>query len=352
MNPRLTRPLLALAISGALLAGSAAAASPAFADTTGPLPDPAAADTTAPVGTFTLNSRALWIGQSVRLTQGPVTDNVSAPEQVTRTVTWGDGTSDTLLAGTVATPHAYTRNGRFTITVTYTDEAGNSSTTATAVTITTPGTFRISKTSVWRYEDIVVTFSNVPAGTTKIAFDNGDGYVPILKGKNQRVTILYDTRKGGGVVKGPVTLRATFYNQYGASSPIRMGTVNVKVDSWRPVPKITKPLHANRLRSWKYVKGTATDRGAGPFRAEVHVTRVTGNKVYCYTAKRTWKRVTSDAQFDKYCVPPLYVPVTKGKWSLRLPGLAKGKIYIEVWVQDLAGNWSNRAFATAKITRS
>ncbi|RZU49403.1 hypothetical protein EV385_1153 [Krasilnikovia cinnamomea] len=345
MNSRLTRPLLTMALSGAMIAGSAAVPSPAFADT---LPD-----TTAPVGAFTLNTPALWIGQSVVLTQGAVTDDVSAPELITRKVTWGDGTSSTVAAGAATVAHRYASNGRFTVTVTYTDEAGNSSTAASAVTVTTPGTFRISKTSVWWYEDTVVTFSNVPAGTTKIAFDNGDGWVPILKGKNQSVTILYHTRKNGGLVKGPVTLRATFYNKYGASSPIRIGTINVKVDSWRPVPKIKRPLRPSRVSSWKYVKGTATDRGAGAFRAEVHVTRVTGSKVYCFTSARKWKRVRSEAQFNKYCTPPLYVKVSRGKWSLRVPGIRKGKLYVEVWVQDRAGNWSSRsAFTTAKLTRS
>ncbi|GAA3335917.1 hypothetical protein GCM10020358_06080 [Amorphoplanes nipponensis] len=417
MNPRLKRPLLAVVVSGALLAGGGLAATPASADpgvthtlppeavslldeptpdptptgdpeptatpvpeptdttvpeptdttvpeptqttdpvptaTTDPVPDPVPdpADTTAPAGTFSLNAAALWIGQSVSLTQGAVTDDTSSPEQVTRVAAWGDGTSTTLAPGTATYAHRYTANGKFTVTVTYLDAAGNSSTKTSAVTVTTPGAFAFSKTTVWWHEPITVTFSKVPNGTTKIVFDQGDGWVSELTGKNQSTRIYYLARKNGGGIKGTITPRATFHNKYGASSAIVMGKITVKPDTWRPTTTIKKPKNSNRIKSWKYATGTAKDKGAGVYRVAVYASRLTGNKFYCYSANNTWKRVTTDAQADKYCVPH-YVKTKKGAWSLRLKGVAKGTLWVDAATQDIAGNWGKYTTVKVKITRS
>ncbi len=318
------------------------------------LADPAVepvADTVAPVGKFTLNSAALWIGQSVSLTQGAVTDDTSTPDQITRVAAWGDGTSTALAADTTTYAHKYAKNGKYTVTVTYRDAAGNSSAATSTVTVTTPGKFAFSKTSVWWNEITTVTFSRVPAGTTRIIFDQGDGWVVGLQGKNQSARVYYHTRKSGGYVRGAVTLKATFYNKYGASSAIVMGKVTVKPDAWKPTVTIKKPSNSNRIKSWKYAKGTAKDKGSGVYRVAVFASRINGNKVYCYSAKKTWKRITSDAQAEKYCVPH-YVKVSKGKWSLRLKGVGKGTLWVDAAAQDKTGNWGKFKSVKAKITRS
>lgn len=415
MNSRLSRPLLAFAISGALVAGGSLVAGPAHADpglpdVTHSLPpeatslvddltnpagtaDPApgakvvtelapesavatdsktnaavtatstpnagtragsaAEDTIPPVGKFTLNSAALWIGQSVSLTQGAVTDDTSTPDQIKRVVNWGDGTPITELpASTVTFAHKYAKNGKFPVTVTYQDAAGNSSVAASAVTVTTPGKFTFSKTSVWRHEIITATFSRVPNGTTKIVFDLADGWVVTLKGKNQTARFYYNLRKNSNTaVRGIVRPRATFYNKYGASAPILMGRITVKVDSWQPTVTIKKPSSSNRIKSWKYAKGTAADKGSGVYRVAVFGARLNGNKFYCYAANNKWKRVTSDAQATKYCVPH-YVKVSKGKWSLRLKGVAKGTLWVDAAAQDKAGSWGKFKTVKVKITRS
>ncbi|MEU8229583.1 PKD domain-containing protein [Actinoplanes sp. NPDC048967] len=395
MNSRLTRPLLAFAISGALVAGSSLVGGPASAepaapqpgstdaasvqeeptpdatdpavpapdptdteeptpdptDTTDPGPEPDPADTAAPVGKFALNSRALWIGQSVSLTQGAVTDDTTPAEQVTRTATWGDGTSTTLAADTAQYTHEYTANGKFTVTVTYQDAAGNSSKATSTVTITTPGKFKFSKTTVWAHEPFSVTFSNVPNGTTKIVFDQGDGWVVTLKGKNQSAWLYYYTRKNGSYIKGSVTSRATFYNKYGASSAIVVGKVTVKADGWKPTTTVKKPKNSNRIKSWKYATGTAKDKGSGVYRVAVFASRQTGSKFYCYSSNNTWKLVKTDAQAEKYCVAH-YVKAKKGKWSLRLKGVAKGTLWVDASTQDVSSNWGKFATVKAKITRS
>src|SRR5690349_18619946 len=176
MNSRISRPLLVFAVSGALVAGGGLVANPASADPGQPgvthrlpsadaslvdgltpgaktvaelAPESAtAADTTskpvtakstpsarslaaadtAPVGTFTLNTSALWIGQSITLTQGAVTDDTTPSDQIIRKVAWGDGTSSDLAPDVATYTHKYTTNKAYHITVTYTDAAGISST--------------------------------------------------------------------------------------------------------------------------------------------------------------------------------------------------------------------------------
>jgi hypothetical protein len=428
MKSRLSRPLLAFAVTGALVAGGSFGAGPAAADPggshtlppevaslldeptpgptaptteptadpteptpeptpptpgptkptpgptkptpdpTGPTPDPTVPtpptpdpteptteptpDTVAPAGRFTLNSAALWIGQSVALTQGAVTDDVSAPEQITREATWGDGTSTTLAAGTPKYTHKYAKNGKFTVTVTYRDAAGNTSKATSVVTVTTPGAVKFSKTTVWWNESFTATFAKVPAGTTKIVFDQGDGWKVTLAGKNQTTRLYYavhrDTHKK---ISGAVTLRATYYNKYGASSAVVLGKVTVKLDSWKPTTTVKKPKNSNRIKSWKYATGTAKDKGSGVYRVAVYAARLNGDKFYCYSSKNTWKRVTSDAQADKYCVPH-YVKAKKGKWSLRLKGVAKGTLWVDAATQDISANWGAFKTVKVKITRS
>lgn len=436
MNPRLSRPLLAIAISGALAASGAVFAGPAAADPSGtressvdagalladpepeasdptaepsgtpsetppttpsaepsvepstpatepetepsepsaepstppaslPAPNPSlpspstdpstppTPDTTAPTGKFSINTTTLWSGQSVTLTQGAITDNQSTPEQITRVVNWGDNTTSTLRAGQAPIKKRYAKNGKYTITFTLKDAAGNSGKATAAnptVNVVTPGKFKLNKTSVWSGQIFTLTISSVPAGTTKLALDWGDGWVTNLAPKNQTVRGYYYKRKNGGLIKGGVTLRVTFTNKIGASSAIYAGKVTVKTDSWKPVVKVKKPKNANRIKSWKTVTGTATDKGSGVPYVYAFATRITGTAVYCYTPQKKWKRVYTEEQFND--CRPLELKVNKGKWSFKLNGLKKGTLYIDAKAWDRADNASKWASIKSKITKS
>ncbi|GGQ41613.1 hypothetical protein GCM10010166_06480 [Couchioplanes caeruleus subsp. azureus] len=305
------------------------------------------ADTTAPVGSFSLHTTSLWIGQKVTLKLGAVSDDTSSAAQISRVVNWGDGKSDTLRAGQLQIQKQYTKVGSFAVTVTLKDAAGNTG-TATApagkVTVTSPGKFRLDKTSVWPGQRFSVSISGVPAGTRSIRLYWGDGSSSALKGANQTVSTLY------GRNIGKVTLRATFTNGNGTSAAVTAGTIEVKRDRWKPVVKVKKPGKSNRLKSWKYATGTVTDKGAGVPFLFVLATRISGNKVYCFTPKKKWKRVYNEKQF-RNCVP-VAVKVSKGKWSLKLSGLKKGDLYVDAMARDWGGNLSKVASVKAKITRN
>jgi PKD repeat protein len=92
-------------------------------------------DQTAPTGAFEATTTG-WAGWTkVALTETePCDDNFSTAENVTRTVAWGDGSTDTWTGGG-APAHVYAAAGTYSPTVTLADEAGNTTTATMANTV-------------------------------------------------------------------------------------------------------------------------------------------------------------------------------------------------------------------------
>ena len=83
-------------------------------------------DTSAPTGAYTTDVSSAWARFTpVSLAQTALSDNFSAPADITRSVDWGDGSTPTDWSGAAAPTHVYQTAGTFTPTVTLTDEAGN-----------------------------------------------------------------------------------------------------------------------------------------------------------------------------------------------------------------------------------
>lgn len=316
-------------------------AAPSLSSVVAPPPD-----TTAPTGSFTLSPTSPWIGQGTKLTQQNVADNgESDPATVTRAVTWGDGTSTTLTAGQGPVTKTYAATGTYTVTFTLTDAAGNATVQSGTVTVVNPGRFKLSKAAVWHHEAVKVTLSAVPAGTTKIVLSYGDGYRSTLKGKNQTVAHSYHYRSNGKLMPvGSVSLTAVYTNKYGSTTSLPVGKVTIKKDSWRPKVTITKPKHPERVKSWKTIRGTASDKGSGVQGVTVVVTRTVGRTSYCYTTGRTWMKLTASSNYDR-CV--LERTTKKGKWSLSVKGLKKGTLA----VYAVSADWADQASKPAKVTR-
>ncbi|BCY15043.1 PKD domain-containing protein [Actinoplanes sp. L3-i22] len=429
MKPRLSRPLLAAIVGGALLAGGAVATSPAYADTTGgtvatetteptadpteatttPTPEPTdtttsptvdptdpttepttvaptetttpptepttepttvaptetttpptdpttvpPADTEAPTGTFGLNLTSIWVGQTVTVTQteAQYADNKDADAAITRYIDFGDGTNTTLTAGQSSIAHTYAKFGTFKIAETLTDTAGNASAPIVkSVVVALPGRVSLTSHSVWPGQRFTAKVTSVPAGTLAFKLNWGDGWIDTFTGKNQNVTGYYYHYKGSeSVVTGTKQLLIQYRNKNGYSSWINAGSVSVKRDAWTPVVKITKPSSSNRVKSWSVVKGTVTDTGSGAPYAYVYLTRVSGSKVYCFTAKKKWIRVYSDADYYSKCTA-VAAKVVSGKWSFKVSGQAKGDLYIDAYAQDWADHLGYRGLHV-KLTRS
>ncbi len=94
------------------------------------LPGVAIDDTEKPKGTFLVAPTRAWAKfTGVTVTQvGTLSDDVSTPAFIKRTVDWKDGTAATQWKTGMALRHLYTTAGTFAPTVTLTDEAGSTMT--------------------------------------------------------------------------------------------------------------------------------------------------------------------------------------------------------------------------------
>ncbi|GAB2610141.1 hypothetical protein Aab01nite_24310 [Paractinoplanes abujensis] len=298
---------------------------------------PPAADKTAPTGNFTLNRWSIWTGQSVTITVIGVGDNVSAGPEITRVVTWGDGTTQTLHHTAKNVSHTYKSVGKKPITLTLTDAAGNKKVAKSAgPNVTSPALkYKLNKSSVWAGEKFVWEITSVPAGTKKITVAWGDGRASVLPIKKQKVTRYYFTTPGDDfVAPGAKQLKAVVANGYGTATAINVGKVTLKKDSWRPSVKLTKPSKPNKAASWKAIKGTVTDKGSGV--KEMIVIAMVGKSngsVVCYTAKKKWVTVTDSSILS--CLVP--VKPSKGKYSLALKSTPKGQFITDVIAMDWSG---------------
>jgi len=382
MNTRTARPLLGIAISGALLLGSAFIASPALAADISPTVDarsaatghhgssvaipeqnaaptrsttrrnlkPADSDPSALTGSYTLSSDAAWVGQTVSLTEVSV-----SADAVTRTVNWGDGSAPvTLVAGQTAVTKSYAVVGTYTVSVTLTDAAGTAAAAVVdqpVLSISRPGTLTLSKTAVWIGEPFRLTIAGVqPAVTSQIVLDWGDGYQDTFPGVSRRIDTFYyrHAGKNGKLMSGTVHLTATFYNKLGTATVT--GSIAIRRDAWRPTAGISVPKNSNRVSSWTYVRGTAADKGSGIYGVYVWVTMVSGQKIYCYTPTKKWKRVYNQTQLNNCAANK--VGVSRGRWSVRMYGLAKNTtIYVDVISADQSDNLSKQASTHVKLTR-
>ena len=305
-----------------------------------PTTTPPAADTVAPTGAFVPNRWAIWTGQTITVTLSGIADNVSTPEQITRVITWGDGTSQTLHPTAKNVTHQYKPSGKKPITLTLTDAAGNKRVVKSGgPTVTAPALkYKLNKSSVWHGQKFVWELTQVPAGAKKITVVWGDGRATVLSPKKQKVTRhYYVTPTGVSVPPGAKLLKATVYNKYGAATPLSVGRITLKKDSWAPVVRLTKPSKPNKASSWKAIKGTATDKGSGI--KEMLAYAIVGKNdgsVVCYSTKKKWITVTADTNIARCLIP---TKPTKGKYSVALKGTPKGLLLIDV----VAGDWALHA---------
>jgi hypothetical protein len=394
LKPRLSRPLVAALVSGALVAGGTVYAAPVLAagpsagaatldDTATPTSSPATtpSETGVPEETTGAPVETTTAAPVETTTAAPVETTTAAPVETTtaapvQTTTAAPTTTPPTTTPTTAPPKdtkaptgtfrlnltsiwtgqrvtfgqttGEYRAGRFNVTETLTDRSGNKFTTpAKAVTVTLPARYGLSSYKFYQGQRFYVNIDKVPAGTQRIRVDWGDGWVEALPGKNTKIPSVILYRKGTwNKISGNVKLRIEFVNKNGATGWLPLATANVLKDSWKPTLTITKPKKANRVSSWKTLKGTVKDKGAGTL-SYVRVTMVratTSGKVYCLTPKKKWKRYTTESQFMKYCgTGGVVLNVKGGKWSMKVPkGLTKGYVGAIVWTVDRADNYAGK----------
>ncbi|MEV6345714.1 PKD domain-containing protein [Actinoplanes sp. NPDC051851] len=316
-------------------------------------------DITPPTGTFKLNGTALLLGQQITFSQLLTDFSDEDPDaSIVRVISWGDGTTTTLKPGDTAFSHRYTKTGTFKVTETLTDTSGNVGPAATTATVkvTTP-TVKVStsKTSVWIAERYVFKVNGVPAGTKKVIIDWGDGYRDTFAWKGKALSFnayyQYLANTDYKIVTGKRQMKIAYISAFGESSYVNAVAITVKKDSWKPVAKAKKPSSANRLKSWKTVTGTVTDKGAGVKRVYVYLEQYSKGKSYCLNKNKKWQKFT-DSSFSTICYD-WAATVSGGKWKFKVPsGTKKGDLWVGAYAIDWSDNVGGVKYVHAKITKS
>ncbi|GIE37736.1 multifunctional nuclease/2',3'-cyclic-nucleotide 2'-phosphodiesterase/5'-nucleotidase/3'-nucleotidase [Actinoplanes lobatus] len=324
-----------------------AAHTPITADTT-PRSTAGVLDATAPTGTYALNTAALWPGQSVTLTETALDDDVSDNAKITRVVNWGDGSAaETLAAGTTTATHRYAAAGAYQVTVTLTDEVGNSGpatfTGASTVTVAAQaGKYTLDPKAIWASQSATLGLSGV-TGATEISVDWGDGVTTRSSVNNATVSHAY-TRAG------LFTVKATPVNPAGNGTTVTVGRILVAQDFFAPEIHLNEPRNEERISSWQTLTGSAYDLGTGVATANAKLVQERSGKWYYYAAG-TWTRATSERDAQAKAAVVSAVPDARGNWSIALTGVDKGKLVISYWAEDRVGNDSKVRVHTARITR-
>ncbi len=319
-----------------------------------------AKDTTAPdKADFKLNHTSVWLGQKITFAQtlSDVNDPTDDPATLTRVVNWGDGTTSKLAPSTKSVQKTYGRKGSFKVTVTVTDRAGNRFVTpAKTVAVTTAtGTVSISRKTAYQGQLFTINVKKVPAGATRFRIDWSDGWASGHKATNgTSITglILYRykwdsaqgeyVQVGEGKLSGKRPIKIAWFNAKGYSVNQTVGTVNLLKDPWKPTLTMTKPSPANKASSWRTIRGTVADKGAGVRYVYGTILRTTASgKDYCLNGKKQWKRYYSPAGQRRLCLQnPVVMKVSKGKYSFKVPsGVTKNQgVLAYVWTWDGADN--------------
>jgi 5'-nucleotidase len=315
-------------------------ADPVFRSTAGVL------DVTAPTGTYTLVPTDLFTGQSVTLTQTALADDVSAASGITRVVNWGDGSTPETLTATTAT-HAYPAAGSYPVSVTLTDEAGNSGpaafTGSSTVTVSAqPGKYTLDKTSIWATQAVTLKVSGA-TGATKLVVTWGDGITSTSSPSAAGVPHHY-------VTAGTFTVTVTPYNKVGAGKPVAVGTVKVTKDTYKPTVTLTVPKNPAKASSWSKLTGKTADTGLGVASVRVTLIEKRSGTWYYYNGS-TWNKASSRSAASAKAKVLVVTPTAKGGWTRSVQGVKKGTLKVTYWAVDKAGNTATAKTYTAKITR-
>ncbi|GAA2707649.1 hypothetical protein [Actinoplanes palleronii] len=333
---------------------------PATSPSVSPSVSTPAPDTIPPKGAYKLSATSIWTGQFVKFTQtsADFSDNVTPDAQIKRTVNWGDGTGLlTLTASQTVVQHNYNKPGTFTLVERLTDKAGKFSDIKKTVKVSNAATKLVnSKTSVWSGQRYYVTVKAVPAGTQYVLVENGDncpGYEFKWTGKAKVIKMfLWKDCVTGRVITGKRPAKVKYRNANGYSAWFSGAGVSVKNDAWGPKVTVTKPKNSTKLSAWKYVTGTASDKGSGVRVVWVSLENYSNGQDYCLNINKKWQKVNNDT-FNDVCYSWQAPVAANGKWKFKVPaGLKKGLFWPAARAEDWSTKRSGWKYIEAKITRS
>jgi len=315
-------------------------------------------DQIAPIGTFSAKSDDPNPDDAT-ITQVSLVDDSNLSD-VTRTVDWADGSTDTWTPGDTTITHPYnagTAQVRYAATVTMKDLAGN---TRTVEVIPAPvfndhtaptGAFSASPASAWaKLTKVKVTQKSLSdgAGTPSQYITRSvnwkDGTTSVWT-KGTTLTHVYT--KGGRF-----TPKVTITDEAGNSATLSTSVVVVKVDKTSPkvTVAISRPKHS--VKAWRKLHGKATDHGTGVKRVWVKVVEKRKGHWYGYNAAtHRWVKAASKARALARSKAISRKTNSQHQWTAKVPGLRKGKLVVRAWAADRVGHRSATVIRKASLTR-
>lgn len=308
-------------------------------------------DLAPPVGAFSVTT-----DQGTRdatITQTSLSDDATPADQIKRSVSWGDGSAAQVWQTGTTITHNYAAIGRYVPTVTLTDSSGN------AVTLTL-------KAAV--FGDTVAPAANFASGpssaiagwtTVKLNVESlADNYTPaeLIERTVSWGDGTTEPWKEGATLNHVYAVAGTFtpsvvtVDEAGNASKTSADKITVTVDSAGPAVTITKPRAASKVRSWKTVKGTAKDAGAGTASVAVAAIQKRSTGWYAYSATtKKWTKVATKGKAWKKAVA-VAGALDKSDWKVRLAGLRKGRLMLRASAKDNLGNGSSVVRKRAILT--
>jgi len=312
-------------------------------------------DLSAPTGAFAVS----WVDRTGTITQTSLTDD-GPVGQITRTVSWGDGTAAQAWNSGTTINHLYAADGLYRPTVTLKDGVGNTRVVNLAAIVpgdkTAPvGTFTTSPGKAWKaLTPVSVTQTSLSddfsAAADVLRWVNwGDGSAVEAWTGSVSATHVY---AAAGVYTPQVVLK----DDAGNTRAVAAEAVTVEADTVLPVLKLVLPKKgvADEVGSWKKLVGHATDeKGTGVASVSVLAIekRATGWFFFKATSK-TWAKAATKGKAWKRAKAAVVVPTAKGDWVVRLSGLRKGTLLLRPAATDLAGNVSKPVTQKAVLTVS
>lgn len=270
--------------------------------------------------------------------------------------TWrfGDGATSSVQNAS----HVYTRAGTYTVTLTVSNSVGSDSATGTiAATDTTApqGTFVVGpRTTAWATSTRVtitqtsLSDDSTPVGSIRRTVDWRDGTGAVAWASGTTTSHVY---AGSGSYTPIVTLT----DQAGNTARITMTTVTVRSDTASPVASLQRPVaHRASVAAWRLLHGHVADAagGSGVQYVAVRLIEKRGSTWYAYRARsHSWVRAGTRARALRMSVPARVAPHSISLWSLRVPGLRRGSLVVQITARDRAGNTSRVLSYRQLLTR-
>jgi hypothetical protein len=305
-------------------------------------------DTTAPTGTFTVTPGSAWATlTSVTLTQTGLSDNWSEPQNITRSVDWGDGTAPESWPNGDTLTHVYSAAGDFVPQVRITDEAHNAAVVPTSgVTVdqdvqAPTGSFSVAPGTAWSaFTTVTLTQQGVladnvsPADKITRSVDWGDGTKTDWTSADP-LTHVY-------AVAGKYTPTVALTDQVGNVAHIPTGSaVTVTKDAIAPTIKLVLPAKAksHSVRAWKTLRGKAIDAQTGVAKVSLRAVEKRGRAWYGYNATtKKWVKTRTEAKAFSRAKPFALTTDARNRWSASLVRLTKGTLVYRVQAADHVGN--------------